>query len=73
MGLSWQQGPLSPGAREACREVGRISDLVSFEPDVVSVHLDGTQLRLEPGQAGVPHGPDRNLTVDEARPPGKQP
>jgi uncharacterized protein (DUF427 family) len=34
---------------EAYAEVGRISDLVSFEPDIVSVELDGTQLRLEPG------------------------
>jgi hypothetical protein len=41
---------------------------VSFEPDVVSVQLDGTQLRLEPGQTVVPHGPDRELTVAEARP-----
>ena len=59
--------------REAYPEVGRISNLVSFEPDIVSVQLDGTQLRLEPGQAVIPHGPDRNLTVGEARPPGKQP
>jgi len=41
---------------------------VSFEPDIVSVHLDGTQLHLEPGQAVIPHGPDRELTVAEARP-----
>jgi len=58
--------------REAYPEVGRISGLVSFEPDMVSVQLDGIQLRLEPGQAVIPHGPDRNLTVDEAAPPGKQ-
>ena len=51
--------------REAYAEVGRISGLVSFEPDIVSVPLDGRQLRLEPGQT-VPHGPDRELTVDEA-------
>jgi hypothetical protein len=38
---------------------------VSFEPEIVSVHLDGTQLHLEPGQAVIPHGPDRNLTVTE--------
>jgi len=25
------------------------------------------------GQAVIPHGPDRNLTVGEARPRGKQP
>ena len=51
--------------REAYPEVGRISDLVSFEPDIVSVQLDGSQLRLEPGQTVVPHGPDRELTVAE--------
>lgn len=50
---------------DAYSEVGRISNLVSFEPDIVSVHLDGAQLHLEPGQAVVPHGPDRDLTVAE--------
>ena len=54
--------------REAYPGVGRISDFVSFEPDVVSVQIDGTQLRLEPGQTVIPHGPDRNLTVAEALP-----
>jgi uncharacterized protein (DUF427 family) len=53
--------------REPFSEVDRISDLVSFEPDIVSVQLDGTQLRLEPGQTVIPHGPDRELTVAEAR------
>jgi uncharacterized protein (DUF427 family) len=51
--------------REAFSEVGRISGLVSFEPDIVSVHLDGAQLHLEPGQTVIPHGPDRELTVAE--------
>ena len=54
--------------REAYSEVGRISGLVSFEPDIVSVQLDGVQLRLEPGQTVIPHGPDRELTVAEAHP-----
>jgi uncharacterized protein (DUF427 family) len=54
--------------REAYSEVGRISDLISFEPDIVSVQLDGKQLRLEPGQTVIPHGPDRELTVDEVLP-----
>jgi uncharacterized protein (DUF427 family) len=54
--------------REAFSEVGRISSLVSFEPDIVSVQIDGTQLHLEPGQTVIPHGPDRELTVMEARP-----
>jgi len=52
---------------EAYAEVGRISGLVSFEPDIVAVQLDGAQLGLEPGQTVIPHGPDRELTVDEAR------
>jgi uncharacterized protein (DUF427 family) len=52
--------------REPFSEVGRISGLVSFEPDIVSVWLDGKQLRLEPGQTVIPHGPDRELTVAEA-------
>jgi uncharacterized protein (DUF427 family) len=52
-------------------EVGRIANHVSFEPDMVSVELDGTRLRLEPGQIVIPHGPDRGLDVAEAI--GKQP
>lgn len=54
--------------RKAFSEVGRISGLVSFEPDIVSLRLDGRQLHLEPGQTVIPHGPDRELTVVEARP-----
>jgi uncharacterized protein (DUF427 family) len=51
--------------RDAYREVGRIGDLISFEPDKVTVLIDGAQLRLEPGQHVVAHGPDRELTPDE--------
>jgi hypothetical protein len=54
---------------DAYVEVGRISNFVSFEPAIVTVHLDGFQLHLEPGQEVIPHGPDRNLTVDEAARP----
>jgi uncharacterized protein (DUF427 family) len=53
--------------REAYPGVGRISDFVSFEPELVSVQLDGTRLRLEPGQTVIPHGPDRDLSLDETR------
>ena len=55
---------------EAYPEVARISDLMSFEPDIVSVHLDAAQLHLEPGQTVIPHGPDRELGVVEAHPRG---
>jgi len=55
---------------DAYPEVRRISNLVSFEPDIVTVHLDDKQLRLEPGQAVIPHGMDRELTVAEVM--GKQ-
>src|SRR5437660_12729714 len=88
MGLSWQQGPLAPGAYKGlCSyydiggdarlaawsypdpypEVGRISNLVSFEPDIVAVHLDATQRHLEPGQTVVAHVRDRELTVAALR------
>jgi uncharacterized protein (DUF427 family) len=53
---------------DAWPEVSRISGLVSFEPDRVAVHLDGTRLRLEPGQTVIPHGVDRDLSTDEVNP-----
>ena len=46
-------------------EMARIGDLVSFEPDKVTVTLDDERLALAPGQTVIPHGPDRNLSVDE--------
>jgi uncharacterized protein (DUF427 family) len=49
----------------AWTEVGRVSNLVSFEPDKIEVYLDGKQLHLEPGQTVVPHGVDRGLDPDE--------
>jgi uncharacterized protein (DUF427 family) len=52
--------------RDAYSEVNRISDLVSFEPGIVSVQLDGSMLRAEPGQTVITHGPDRELGVAEA-------
>jgi hypothetical protein len=44
--------------------------MVSFEPDIVSVQIDGNRLHLEPGQTVIPHGPDRDLTTAEANPGG---
>src|SRR6202012_3052586 len=52
--------------REPYTEVKRISDMLSFEPDIVSVEIDGKPLHLDPGQTVIPHGPARELTVDEA-------
>ena len=57
---------------DAWPEAGRVSGLVSFEPDLIDVRLDGIRLRLEPGQAVIPHGVDRNLSLDETG-PGRQP
>ena len=50
---------------DAWTEVRRVSGLISFEPDKVEVSLDGTRLRLEPGQSVVAHGVDRDLTTGE--------
>ncbi|MEU6577860.1 DUF427 domain-containing protein [Streptomyces sp. NPDC046805] len=51
----------------AYTEVGRINDMVSFEPDQVEVYLDGKRLELEPGQKVISHGIDRGLDVDEVK------
>jgi uncharacterized protein (DUF427 family) len=56
------------GYADAWPEVGRISGLVSFEPDKLTVLLDGRVLELEPGQQVSPHGADRGLDVDEVAP-----
>ena len=55
-----------PGRTVSTNPRPAASSIVSFEPDVVSVLLDGRQLRLEPGQTVIPHGPDHDLTVAEA-------
>jgi len=55
--------------RDPYREVERIADLVSFEPDKVTVVIDRVVQHLAPGQQVVPHGADRNLTTDEASVP----
>jgi uncharacterized protein (DUF427 family) len=59
--------------RDAYREVDRISDLISFEPDKVTVVIDGVEQHLEPGQHVVAHGPDRGLTPDEVQGPAIAP
>ncbi|NID16360.1 DUF427 domain-containing protein [Luteibacter yeojuensis] len=50
---------------QAWIEVGRISNLVSFEPGEVDVWIDGKKLALAPGQNVVPHGIDRGLDPEE--------
>jgi uncharacterized protein (DUF427 family) len=57
---------------DAWPEVGKIRGMVSFEADKVEVYLDGTRMRLEPGQSVIAHGVDRNLSTDEAG-PGRHP
>jgi uncharacterized protein (DUF427 family) len=57
--------------QHAWGEVTRISGLLSFEPDKVAVDLDQRRLRLDAGQNVIPHGADRNLTIDEATPAGE--
>ncbi|CAB3773822.1 DUF427 domain-containing protein [Paraburkholderia humisilvae] len=52
---------------ETYPEVHRVANFVSFEPDIVTVHLDDRALHLEPGQTVIPHGPDRELTVHEVQ------
>jgi hypothetical protein len=46
-------------------EVERITDLLSFYPEKVTITIDGEKLEPVPGQTVISHGPDRNLSVDE--------
>lgn len=46
-------------------EVARVSNLLSFQQNLIDVFLDDRQLILEPGQSVLPHGPDRGLDPDE--------
>jgi uncharacterized protein (DUF427 family) len=51
--------------RAPFEEAGRIADFVSFYPEKLTITLDGEKLEPVPGQTVLPHGPDRNLSVDE--------
>jgi uncharacterized protein (DUF427 family) len=57
---------------DAWPEVRAVAGFISFEPDLVEVSLDGRRLRPEPGQSVVPHGIDRDLSLDEASPGGRR-
>jgi hypothetical protein len=46
--------------------VARIADLMSFYAAKSTVTIDGQTLEEAPGQNVTAHGPDRNLSVDEA-------
>jgi uncharacterized protein (DUF427 family) len=52
--------------RSPIPEVERIAGMISFEPDRVTVTIDGKVLEPQRGQGVISHGLDRNLTVDEA-------
>ncbi len=51
--------------RAPFEEAAGIADRVSFYLEKLSITLDGEKLDPVPGQTVLPHGPDRNLTVDE--------
>jgi len=51
--------------RAPFEEVERITDFVSFYPEKLAITIDGQKLEAAPGQTVLPHGPDRNLSVDE--------
>jgi uncharacterized protein (DUF427 family) len=51
--------------RAPFEEVERIADLVSFYPEKLAITIDEEELVPAPGQTVLPHGPDRNLSVDE--------
>jgi uncharacterized protein (DUF427 family) len=57
--------------QRAWPEVGRISNHISFEADLVDVFLDDRKLALEPGQSVIAHGVDRALDIDEIVERGK--
>jgi hypothetical protein len=46
-------------------EVARVSNFVSFGPDVIDVFLDDKKLSLEAGQGVKEHGIDRSLDPEE--------
>jgi uncharacterized protein (DUF427 family) len=52
--------------REPIPDMPRIRGMISFEPQLVSVTIDGDALLPQPGQGVISHGIDRNLTIDEA-------
>jgi uncharacterized protein (DUF427 family) len=52
--------------REPIHDMPRIRGMISFEPQLVSVTIDGDSLLPQAGQGVISHGVDRNLTIDEA-------
>ena len=52
--------------RSPIPEMSRIAGLISFEPSLTTVKIDGVLLEPQPGQGVISHGIDRDLTVDSA-------
>ena len=46
-------------------EVEPIAGFLSFYPEKLTIMIDGEKLEPVPGQSVLPHGPDRNLSIDE--------
>jgi uncharacterized protein (DUF427 family) len=55
------------------REVDRIGELISFEPDKVTVTIDGVDHHAPSGQQVLPHGADRDLTPEQVIEPTMPP
>jgi hypothetical protein len=83
MGLSWQQGPLAPGAVGRSLVPGPLPDRLLFAEPLRRrmrvrfgaawiAHTEDVVLLHEPGQSVVPHDIDRDLTLDEVA-PGRHP
>ena len=51
--------------RSPFEEVRRIADFVSFYAEKLEITIDDEKLATASGQTVLPHGPDRNLSIDE--------
>jgi hypothetical protein len=65
MGLAWQQGPLAPGA------VGRFLVPAPLPERLLCAEPLRRRMRVRFGGTWVPHGIDRDLSLDEAPPGGR--
>ena len=63
---------VSPGTLQRAERTSRHPDLGLTSWYTVRA-VDGVQLRLEPGQSVIPHGPGRDLTVAQVLSPASGP